>query len=315
MLRPLGALLLTTGIVSASGGDILVPNPSRPAEDGFADAIRPITNPTLFDLPLTGTNAHPIFMYQNLPGFVNTTLGPVPMGGDVQVYALQFEYAFNDRLSLVATKYGYVDIHPDTKPLWSDQSGFANLGAGLKYVFYRDVPSSTALAATATFEIPTGNHDVFQGEGDGAVNLVVSGLKLWNGWEFAGAAGARIAFDNQLASTSFTSAHVSYQVSRWFIPLVECNWYHVLDAGNGRANYFSQAGGAVPVIGTFEGGDLLNFGASNASQHRDMVTAAIGFRSRLTSSVDAGFAWEVPLTDQENGILKDRFTLDAVWHF
>jgi len=307
---------MTTAIAGASGGDVLVSGePSGQPSLGFDSAIRPITNPTLFDLPLTGTNVHPIMMYQRLPDFVNTTAGKVPMGGDVEVYALQFEYAFNDRLSLVATKDGYVEIHPDTKPLWSKQSGFANLGAGLKYAFYYDPAARAAASATVTFELPTGNHDVFQGEGSGAANLTVSALKLWDGLELAGAAGVHLPFDDQSATTSFASAHVSHEFCRWFIPLMEVNWYHVLETGNGWANFFSQAGGAVPVIATFEGSDLLNFGASNASQHRDLVTAAIGFRSRLSDRVEAGFAYELPVTSPHNGIIADRCTLDVVWKF
>ncbi len=71
----------------------------------------------------------------------------------------------------------------------------------------------------------------------------------------------------------------------------------------------------VPTVATFEGVDLLNFGASNASQNRDFVTLALGFRSRVAEGVDIGFAYEVPLTDQNDGIMKDRFTLDLVWRF
>ena len=100
--------------------------------DGFGHARRPISNPTLFDLALPSTNVHAIAMYQRLPDSVNTVVGSWPMGGDVQVYALQCEIALNERLSIVATKDGYVDIDADTEPLWSDESGFANIAAGLK---------------------------------------------------------------------------------------------------------------------------------------------------------------------------------------
>jgi hypothetical protein len=64
-----------------------------------------------------------------------------------------------------------------------------------------------------------------------------------------------------------------------------------------------------------EGGDLLNFGAANASDHRDLFTAAIGFRSRLAEGVDLGFAYELPLSEDNNSIMQDRFTLDLVWRF
>lgn len=298
---------------AAQAGTIVTESPA--STGGFANARRPISNPTLFDLALPTTNIHPIVIYQRLPDFVNSTIGALPMGGDVQIYALQFEIALDERLSIVATKDGYVDINPDTKPLWSNESGFVNLAAGLKYAFIYDPASSTALSGTATFELPTGNHEVFQGEGDGAVNLILSGLKLWDDFQAAAAAGLHLPFDGQMATTSFVSAHASYEVSPWIIPLVELNWHHVLEAGNGRANFFNQAGGAVPVVAAFEGMDLLNFGSSNASRNRDFVTAALGFRSRLSDDIDAGLAYEVPLASKGDGIMEDRITLDLVWTF
>lgn len=303
-------------------GHLLAGDPGKADSDcasipasGFENARRPITNPTLFDLALPGTNVHAFAIYQRLPDFVNTTAGPLPMGGDLEVYALQFEIALNDRLSIVASKDGYVDIHPDSKPLWSAQSGFANLAAGLKYAFIYDPASATAVSGTVTVELPTGNHDVFQGEGDGAVNLIVSGLKLWDEFELAGAGGVHLPFDGQMAATSFISAHASYEVKPWFIPLVEMNWHHVLEAGSGRPSFFSQAGGGVPAVATFEGGDLLNFGAGNASRHRDLITAAVGFRSRIFKDIDLGLAYELPLTSKGNGTMEDRVTLDMQWRF
>lgn len=302
----------------ASAGTVVAETVApAPIATGFECARRPITNPTLFDNALVGTNVHPIIMYQHLPNYVNIAGGgAVPMGGDFQVYALQFEVALNERLSIVATKDGYVDFNPDFTPAgaWSEQSGFANLAAGLKYAFILDDVNAFALSGTATFELPTGNHDVFQGEGEGAVNLIVNALKLWGPAQLAGSAGVQIPFTAQMSTTGFMSAHFSYEVAPWFIPLVEVNWYTVLDEGNGRPNFFNQVGGAVPVAATFEGGDLLNFGSAFGSKN-DLVTAAVGFRSRLAENVDLGFAYELPLTDQNDGIMKDRFTLDLIWRF
>ena len=280
--------------------------------DAFEAARRPITNPPLFDLALPGTNIHPIVMFHRLPNTVTTTVGQVPMGGDVMVYALQFEYALSDRMSIVATKDGYVDINPDSN-IWADESGFANLAAGLKYAFILDPDQGRALSGTLTFEAPTGNADVFQGEGKGAANLIVSGLQMANDWQFAAGAGLHIPFSDQMSTNSFVSLHASYEVSPWFIPLVEVNWFHVLSAGDGTAGFGPQPG--VSGIAGFEGHDLLNFGAANASANRDLVTAAIGFRTRLCASADLGFAYEMPLTDSNDSIIKDRFTLDLVWKF
>ncbi len=173
-LRLAGLLAAGSALATTAHAGVLVPDAGG-AVDALANARRPISNPTLFDLALPGTNIHPIVMFHRLPDEVNTTIGRVPMGGDVQVYALQFEIALSERLSIVATKDGYVEIDPDTKPLWSEESGFANLGAGLKYAFLLDPAAGHALSGTLTFELPTGNHDVFQGEGDGAANLILSG--------------------------------------------------------------------------------------------------------------------------------------------
>jgi Putative MetA-pathway of phenol degradation len=304
----LGSMVLAGTVVV----DTAVPTPVASA-DGFAQARRPISNPTLFDLALPATNVHPIFLYHRLPDSINTRLGSVPLGGDAQLYALQFEIAINDRLSIVATKDGYADMNFDNT--LNDQSGFANLGAGLKYAFILDPVSRTAVSGTATFELPTGNSDVFQGEGDGAVNLIVNGLKLVDDWQFAGSAGVQLPFSDEQSISSFVSAHVSYEVCPWFIPLVELNWFHVLDAGNGTGNFPSHLGGALPAVLDFEGGDLFNLGAANSHRNSDLVTLAMGFRSRVTESVDVGFAYELPLTDEEDSLMEDRFTVDLIWNF
>ncbi|QTN32660.1 hypothetical protein HZ994_10060 [Akkermansiaceae bacterium] len=312
---------MTAGILAAfagqaySGSIMEVPVAAGDPESAFEGVRRPISNPTLFDLALPTTNIHPIFMHHNLPSTVNTTpLGNLPMGGDVQVYALQFEYALSERLSIVATKDGFVDINPGNG-LWGNESGFANLGAGLKYAFIYDPANEFVLSGTAVVELPTGNDDVFQGQGEGMVNLIVSALKMYDDLQLAGAVGGRFAVSDDQSSSSFVSMHASYEVTPWFIPLVELNWHHVLSPGDGAGAFNSQAGGLVPVVATFEGSDLLNFGAANSGSNRDLVTAAFGFRSRVADGVDLGFAYEIPLTPEDDGIIEDRITLDLVWRF
>jgi hypothetical protein len=74
-------------------------------------------------------------------------------------------------------------------------------------------------------------------------------------------------------------------------------------------------GGLVPAVLQSEGGDLFNLGAVNAEDNRDFVTAAVGFRSRLSDSVDVGVAYEIPLTDEKNGLMDERITVDLIWTF
>ena len=303
-------LLHSTSLAGPTAGKMA----STPEKSGFEQARRPITNPTLFDLALPTTNIRPIFLKHVLPSQISAGGGKVPFGGDVQLYALQFEYALADRLSIVATKDGHVDMNFDN-PAFNDSSGFANLGGGLKYAFLRDPISQTAVSGSLTFEFPTGNSDVLQGEGKGLANMIVSGLKLVDDWQFAGGAGLQVPFSDEQASMGWASAHVSYEVSKWFIPLVEVNWFHVIDEGDGRGNYGGQLGGAVPGAIEFEGGDLFNLGATNASDNPNFVSAAIGFRSRLTDSVTAGVAYEIPLTDDEESLMESRLNVDLTWTF
>jgi hypothetical protein len=140
-------------------------------------------------------------------------------------------------------------------------------------------------------------------------------VKLYEDWQFAGALGWQAPFSSEQSHIGWLSAHASYDMHQYFVPLVELNWFHTMDAGSGTRNFNEQLGGAVPGAVAFEGGDLINLGARNATISRDIVTAAFGFRSRLTSSLDLGFAYELPLTDEDDGLMENRFTLDMVWRF
>lgn len=311
-MKSIIATLATSAVLGslASAGDFLKSLPQQ-APEGFENARRPITNPTLFDLALPTTNIRPIYAHHNLPGSVSTAGGgTVPLGGDLDVYALQFEIALSERLSIVATKDGYIDINDNTLNGAGYGNGFANLGGGLKYAFLLDPATGTALSGSATLELPTGDSEVFQGEGDGAINLILSGLKLHDDWQFAGAVGTQIPFSDEQATNLFVSAHASYEVNKWFIPLVELNWFHVVNAGDG-GNLFPGVSNAI----NFEGSDFFNLGAAGAGENRDLVTAAVGFRSRITESVTAGAAYEIPVTKDEQSLWEDRVTLDLIWTF
>lgn len=309
--------LALAGAASAGSLDLVEPAPvAGPAmgnPDAFSELIRPITNPTLFDLAVPRTQLHFIFMHHQFPDQINLAgLGPVDFGGDLQLYALQFEYALSERLSIVAMKDGWVDFNPDNTALFSEEEGFANIGGGLKYAFILDPANAFAASVSATFEFPWGSDEVFQGDGDGNVNLTIQTVKAWERAQLATGAGIQIPIDSDFSTQGFFSAHFSYEVSPWFIPLVEFNWFTVFDEGAGNPAFRSQAGGAVPVVAPSEGADLLNWGAQNSE---DYMTLGVGFRSKLSDNFSLGFAYEFALTDEEDNITQDRFTLDAVYTF
>jgi len=249
----------------------------NPIEDPWADVIRPISNPTLFDLAIPQTLFHPIFVYNEMPTTVDTILGQVPVGGSYQVYALQVEVALNERLSINATKDGYIDFNADN--VLSRTSGWANVGAGVKYAWAYKPEEKFASNVQLLYEILMGNRDVWQGEGDGIFIPSIATLKLCGPWQFSNQLGFKLPVDGNSDSTMFyTSAHVSYELNEWIKPLAEINWFHVLYAGDGARRFPAHIGEALPAVVGFEGGDLVSWGASNATMNRDLVTAAVGFR-------------------------------------
>ncbi|MEO1857453.1 MAG: transporter [Rubritalea sp.] len=277
--------------------------------DAFTNAITPISNPTLHGNPLPQTNVHAMLMHQRLSNGINVGNGAAtaPLGGDLNLVAVQLEYAFNERFSLIASKDGYIDFNPNNT--LTEENGFANIAAGVKYAFIYDEPSQFVFSGSAVLEVPTGNRDVLQGYGDSSVNLIASALKIHDAWQFSGAAGVQLPFDTKEQSViGFASAHVSYHVTERFVPLVELNWFRVISEGEGTGHVASS-------LADFEGGDLINLGSVNASANKDIVTAAIGARYKLTDRVNLGAAYEIPLTDEEANLMKSRVTLDVVWTF
>ena len=284
------------------------------AQDAFSQAIRPITNPTIFDLAVPRTQFHAIYLNQSMPSTVSTAIAPaLPLGGDFQLYALQFEYAFNNRTSFVATKDGYIDFNPDAT--LSRTEGFADLGFGIKHALIYDTDNEFVLSGIATVEIPTGESEVWQGEGDGILNLNLAALKLCGPLQLAGNMGLQIPFSDAQSLTGSISLHASYEVTPWFIPLVELNWFHTFDPGDGSLTFTNQLGNTVPAVANFEAGDLINWGSVNGDVNRDFVTLGVGFRSKLSNTASLGFAYEFPLTEEEEGLMEDRFTVDLVWRF
>jgi hypothetical protein len=286
---------------------------ARAAENG----IRPISNPVFVDYPDVGTSVHPIFMHHQFPDKVNTDIGPVELGGDLQLYALQLEVQLAENLSLIAVKDGYIEFNPDNtdEGAFEKDSGFADLAAGLKYVFHRNAEKGCLASAKLVVELPTGDDEVWQGNGDGTLTPAVAAVKQAGPWQFQGTVGYIQALGDEDSSMLQDAWHVSYALSDKVFPVVELNHFHVTDAGDGGARFDNQVGGAVPSVVEFEGGDLVNFGASHADENADLVTLAAGLRVRAAGNVDLGAAYEIPLTDEEDSIIESRLTIDAIVSF
>lgn len=285
------------------------------AGDAFAKARRSISNIVYSDSALPQTLLRPVFIYHEFPDQVNTTAGPVAMGGDLQLYALQFEYALNERLGLVALKDGYINYNPTPGSPFSSTDGFADLAAGLKYAFVYDEELQLVVSGKLMYELASGNTEVWQGNGKGSIDPSILFLKLYEDWQFSGAVGGVLPVDNDRSSLFYTHVHTSYRLHELFMPLFEFNYFRVVDDGNGDSRFPAQVAGVVPSIVSFEGSDLVNFGASNAEQNPDIATLAFGFRSRVHEGIDVGCTYEIPVTAKNDSLFENRITLDAVIRF
>lgn len=260
---------------------------------GWEDqAIAPVTNPIFFESPLIQSEIRPLFVWHRLDqGFLG-------VDADVRVYAVQVRYAVTDRLAVIATKDGFIEIDPNGAP---GADGWADIGAGLKYAVVRDDERQLLITPGVTFEFPTGNSRVFQGNGDGEFNLFVSVLKGWDKLHATGLVGGRIPLDmdRETANVRF-SGMLDYYLSRWFIPFVAFNAFVTVSEGS-----------AAPFA--TEGFDLINFGSTMAGG-RTQGAVGVGFRSRLRDNLDLGFAYENGVVGSDD-IFRDRFTVDMIWRF
>ena len=270
------------------------------------ELIRPLTNPVWHGPAGVETSVHPIFMHQALPGTLNTELGNVPVDGDFQVYALQFEIALSDTLSIVAVKDGFVDFNPDETLAEAD--GIADIAAGLKKVFKQD--DNTVVSARAVYEIPLGDDDVWQGNGDGILAPAVTAATRSDKWQLGGTVGLQVALSDEESSLLYDAWHVSYAATDAIFPLVELNHFYTFDAGDGGARFDKHVEGGVPSVARFEGGDLVNLGASNSDDDHQL-TLGLGCRYKVNEDIAIGAAYEFPLTDDEEGLIDYRVTADV----
>jgi len=272
--------------------------------DWKAQTISPVANPIYFEDPQIDSELRPVFLEHRLPGVFRFQGGTAPLGGDVQVFAVQARYALSDRLAIIATKDGYIASRPDHT--LGHTYGWGDISAGLKYALIDDKPNNFILTPGFTVELPTGNEKVFQARGAGLWNVFASAEKGWRDFHITGNAGFLIPddFGAQTAQAHY-SLQLDYRVCQYFIPFVVGNGYTILsDADH---NYLS----GVPL--NTELYDLSDLGSTHAAG-RTQLTAGAGFRSRLVKNLDLGFAYEYGVTSPQ-GIFKDRFTTDLIWRF
>jgi hypothetical protein len=281
MHKPLVAALLAAATIAG---------PTAVAADWKEKTISPVANPLFFEDPQINSEVRPIFAYHRIDeSFI---------GGHAKYYAMQLRYAVTDRLAIIATKDGYIQLRSRALP---HEDGWADIGAGLKYAVIDDKENNFILTPGLKIELPTGNRDVFQGNGKGEWNLFVSSSKGWGNFHVTGGGGVRLPndWDEETASAHY-SLQLDYYTCPYFIPFVAANGFTTLSEAE-----------RIPL--EVEGFDLINFGSSRADKFTQ-VTFATGWRSRVLKNLDLGFAFETSMTRPE-GLFDNRYTFDVIFRF
>ncbi len=310
-MKPLSCILLL--FVSASActnfrpapladAELLLPPQEQassapvPSSNWSKRVISPVSSPTTFESPVIQSELRPFFLTQELPGT------SIFKGGNFQLYAMQARFALTEKLAFIATKDGYINYHPDVNPISGhDESGWADLAAGLKYAIFEDDDLGLLITPGLIYEIDSGSHEVWQGNGDGLLRPFVSAALDLDELNLLGSFGFNQPMNSAAESTSIDyHLHVDYQVTDMIFPLVEFNGI-----------YYVEDGKALPF--NFEGGDLINLGSANVKGN-SVYTAAIGTRLVLSDSLQAGAVYEFPIGSRKD-LFQNRITVDFIWTF
>jgi len=263
--------------------------------DGYRGRIDPVSAPVTFESPFVHTSVRPFFLWHEFPE--TSIFG----GGNLREHAVQARFALSDRMALIATKDGYADLNPDGG---SDEEGWLDIAGGFKYSLVKPEDLED-LELTVTpgiiYEMTNGSRDVFQGNGEGVWRPFISSALGLGDFLLMGSFGADIPVDDDAESTSVDyHAHLSWEVSDLFVPLVEVNGITYVKDGD-----------RLPV--NFEAVDYGNLGSTMVDGNT-IITGAIGTRVRFSEHIHFGATYEAPLTNRKD-IFDERWTVDLQFKF
>jgi hypothetical protein len=277
------------------------PFQSDHAFDGF---ISPETNPFLFEDPRSLTELRPVFIYQSIP-----KKNYAYNGGSIDFFGVQGRVALTDSISVVMSKLGGLWVHPGSEAIpefAGDHSDFANIDLGPKWTFLRNERSGTLGALGVWFEIPTGGSKIQDSDGLSIFPFLTMaqnfGRSSYGSFNAIGEIGYSFGVDNKPSDFFMTSLHLDYDIGNLhkIYPLLEMNWRYYTNNGSAR------------VLG-FEGGDLINYGATDISG-RNNLSLAPGVRYKFNECVQMGTALEFPLVGTKD-IQNFRWTFDLILRY
>ncbi|MEP4682538.1 MAG: hypothetical protein ABJ015_12895, partial [Rhodopirellula bahusiensis] len=170
--------------------------------------------------------------------------------------------------------------------------------------FIRDVQSGTLLSGGFTFEIPLGSNQAAQSVGDGQFHFFASGGQRLAGGNahILSSFGWQLPVDQSAQSTTIHwNNHFDVKLTDRVYLFTENSWWHWVDE--------AENGSALGVSGQ----DLINLGATDV-EGNDLVTHNIGLKFKPKDSIEAGVAYEFPLTAFKD-VIEDRVMLDMIFRY
>lgn len=255
----------------------------KPSDYCFDDFISPMINFVFFEDPRNVTELRPIYVNHWVPPTVGNGISA---DGNIQLFAAQFRVKLTDRLSLIAVKDGFIvdDTRGTLGTLLSD--GWADVTAGLKYNLIRDAQKGRLLSIGGTYELPIGSTRSLQDIGDGEFHVFATGGQRLAGGNahLLSSVGYRFPVDNDIQTSALHwSNHFDVRLTKKAYVFTELAWWHwTEDAANGAA------------IG-IAGQDLFNLFANDVAGN-DLVTQNVGLKLKPNRNIEAGIAYEFPLT-------------------
>lgn len=275
----------------------------KPSDHGFDDFISPMINFVFFEDPRTVTELRPIYLNHNVPSTIGSNIAA---GGSVQLYAMEIRLRLTEKLSLIATKDGYIVDNTGGTLTTILDDGWADVTLGLKYNVLRDRCKGRLASIGFTYELPIGSTRALQDIGDGEFHMfLTAGQRLLDGdAHFLTSVGYRLPVDTAVQNSAIHwSNHLDYRIHKKLYVLTELAWWHWTDDAS------DPAAAALGVAGQ----DLFNLSVNNIAGN-NLVTQNVGVKYKPNGHIEAGVAYEFPLTEFKD-IIDNRLQVDLILRY
>jgi hypothetical protein len=292
-MRTLAITLAATAafaVRALAGAPVLETKNVAPPAEREDIVVHPITGPYYHEDSFITTDIRAWFVQHYFDG--------TPFAeGHARVGALQLRVRILKNLQFVAYKDGWLDIDSDAL----DDSGWNDIGAGLKFAFLQMPQWQLDSAIGAGYQFASGDDQVLQDKDE--VRVWWSINKGFGPLHLGATVNYFLATDNNdgpLGQSNHMSwhFHADYQVCKWFSPVIELNGYHVIDEDD-------------DVVTPFSGVDVTNLGGN---RNENVVTLGLGAELRPFDFLAVRAAYELPLTDDVD-VFGHRWTFSAVVKF